>query len=398
MRPRWEFRTTSRGAACLPRGRAGERIACHTLYASGNKSVSTIEADPMTATAEPLTDAPSPATEPRHVKVGIVGAGFAGLGMAIRLKQRGINDFVVWERDAEVGGTWWANTYPGCQCDVPSHLYSFSFALNPDWGRTYATQPEIERYIQDVTDRYGLRPHIRTDCAVLDARWDAASDRWHVTTAAGEYTADVVVAGPGPLSEPSIPDLEALDTFEGTTFHTAAWNHDHALTGRRDAVIGTGASAIQAVPEIQPIVESLTVFQRTPPWGVPHRDRPITHAHRRVYPPLPPPVPRRGAARPPRAAAAPARRPRRRLLRPRAARRRPRLPPEAHGRAAEGRQEAPRQARLRAGPAPPPYARLRARLQAHPAEQPLVPRDHEAERRRDHVRHRPCPRGRHRRP
>jgi cation diffusion facilitator CzcD-associated flavoprotein CzcO len=242
----------------------------------------------MTATAEPLTDTTSPATEPRHVKVGIVGAGFAGLGMAIRLKQEGIEDFVVWERDAEVGGTWWANTYPGCQCDVPSHLYSFSFALNPDWGRTYATQPEIERYIQDVTDRYGLRPHIRTNCAVLDARWDEASDRWHVTTAAGEYTADVVVAGPGPLSEPSIPDLEGLDTFEGTTFHTAAWNHDHDLTGRRVAVIGTGASAIQAVPEIQPIVESLAVFQRTPPWVVPHRDRPITDAERRIYRALPP--------------------------------------------------------------------------------------------------------------
>src|SRR3954452_17937876 len=115
----------------------------------------------MTATAEPLAGPTLPETEPRHVKVGIVGAGFAGLGMAIRLKQRGIDDFVVWERDAEVGGTWWANTYPGCQCDVPSHLYSFSFALNADWGRTYAQQPEIERYIQDVTDRHAPRPHIR---------------------------------------------------------------------------------------------------------------------------------------------------------------------------------------------------------------------------------------------
>src|SRR4051794_6472188 len=242
----------------------------------------------MTATAEPLAGRTSPGAEPRHVKVGIVGAGFAGLGMAIRLKQRGVDDFVVWERDAEVGGTWWANTYPGCQCDVPSHLYSFSFALNPDWGRTYAPQPEIERYIQDVTDRYGLRPHIRTSCAVTDARWDEATDRWHVTTEAGQYTADVVVAAPGPLSEPQVPDLEGLDTFAGTTFHTANWNHDHDLTGRRVAVIGTGASAIQAVPEIQPIVESLPVFQRTPPGVAPHRDRPITDAERRVYRALPP--------------------------------------------------------------------------------------------------------------
>jgi cation diffusion facilitator CzcD-associated flavoprotein CzcO len=203
--------------------------------------------------------------------------------MAIRLKQSGVEDFVVWERDGDVGGTWWANTYPGCQCDVPSHLYSFSFALNPDWGRTYAMQAEIEAYILRVTEKYGLRPHIRTDCAVTRAAWDDAAHRWRVSTAQGEYTADVVVAAPGPLSEPSIPDLPGLDTFAGTTFHTADWNHDHDLTARRVAVVGTGASAIQTVPEIQPKVESLTVFQRTPPWVVPHRDRPITDAERAIY-------------------------------------------------------------------------------------------------------------------
>jgi cation diffusion facilitator CzcD-associated flavoprotein CzcO len=241
----------------------------------------------MTATAEPLTDTTTPDAAPRHVHIGIVGAGFAGLGMAIRLKQAGIEDFVIWERDGDVGGTWWANTYPGCQCDIPSHLYSFSFALNPDWGRTYAMQREIEDYLRDVTTRFGLRPHIRTGCEVADATWDDAAERWHVTTEDGAYTADILVAAPGPLSEPSIPDLPGLDTFAGTTFHTANWNHDHDLTGRRVAVIGTGASAIQAVPEIQPIVESLTVFQRTPPWVVPHRDRPITGAERRLYRALP---------------------------------------------------------------------------------------------------------------
>jgi cation diffusion facilitator CzcD-associated flavoprotein CzcO len=243
----------------------------------------------MTATADPLTDPRTDAgTEPRHVHVGIVGAGFAGLGMAIKLKQSGVEDFVVWERDADIGGTWWANTYPGCQCDIPSHLYSFSFALNPDWGRTYAPQPEIERYLQTVTDQYDVRPHIRTSCAMTDARWDDANDRWHVTTEGGDYTADVLIAAPGPLSEPSIPDLEGLDSFEGTTFHTANWNHEHDLTGKRVAVIGTGASAIQAVPAIQPQVEALTVFQRTPPWVIPHRDRPITDAERRIYKRLPP--------------------------------------------------------------------------------------------------------------
>jgi cation diffusion facilitator CzcD-associated flavoprotein CzcO len=236
----------------------------------------------MTSTAEPLTD-PAPADSRRHVRVGIIGAGFAGLGMAIRLKQAGIEDFVVWERDGDVGGTWWANTYPGCQCDIPSHLYSFSFALNPDWGRTYAPQPEIEAYLRRVTDEYGIRAHIHTSCAVTSAAWDEANDRWQVATEQGEFTADVVIAAPGPLSEPAIPDLPGLDEFAGTTFHTADWNHDHDLTGRRVAVIGTGASAIQAVPEIQPRVRQLTVFQRTPPWVVPHRDRPITDAERAIY-------------------------------------------------------------------------------------------------------------------
>jgi cation diffusion facilitator CzcD-associated flavoprotein CzcO len=236
-------------------------------------------------TGEATTGAPdgTAAAPRRHVRVGIIGAGFAGLGMAIRLRQAGIEDFVVWERDADVGGTWWANTYPGCQCDVPSHLYSFSFAPNPDWRRTYATQPEIEGYVRKLTGDFGLWPHIRLDCAVTDAAWDDERHVWRVQTEGGAYTADVLVAAPGPLSEPSIPDIPGLDTFEGTTFHTAAWNHDHDLTNRRVAVIGTGASAIQAVPEIQPQVEHLTVFQRTPPWVVPHGDRPINDWEREIF-------------------------------------------------------------------------------------------------------------------
>ena len=241
----------------------------------------------MTSTAEPLPGPAALDTTPRHVRVGIIGAGFAGLGAAIRLRREGIEDFVIWERDGDVGGTWWANTYPGCQCDIPSHLYSFSFAPNPNWARTYATQPEIEAYLRRVTDEYGLRPYVRTSCAVTGAAWDEEDDRWEVSTEQGDFTADVLVAAPGPLSEPSIPDIAGLDDFAGTTFHTADWNHDHDLTGRRVAVIGTGASAIQAVPEIQPQVESLTVFQRTPPWVVPHSDRPITDAERAIYTRLP---------------------------------------------------------------------------------------------------------------
>jgi cation diffusion facilitator CzcD-associated flavoprotein CzcO len=223
------------------------------------------------------------ATAPRHVRVGILGAGLAGLGMAIRLQQEGERDFVIWERDADVGGTWWANTYPGCQCDVPSHLYSFSFAPNPEWRRTYATQPEIQGYVRTLTDDFGLWPHIRLNCAVTAARWDDERHLWRVRTQRGDYTADVLVAAPGPLSEASIPDVEGLAEFAGTVFHTAAWNHEHDLTARRVAVVGTGASAIQVVPAIQPLAEQVTVFQRTPPWVIPHGDRPISDRERSVF-------------------------------------------------------------------------------------------------------------------
>jgi cation diffusion facilitator CzcD-associated flavoprotein CzcO len=219
----------------------------------------------------------------KHVRIGIVGAGFAGLGMAIRLIQDGERDFVLWERDPEVGGTWWANTYPGCQCDIPSHLYSFSFAQNPSWTRTYPLQGEIERYLRECADRFGVRPHLRLGCAVTAADWDEEAGVWRVETDDGRYTADVLVGAPGPLSEPSVPDLPGLDGFAGECFHTARWDHSVGLDGRRVAVIGTGASAIQVVPEIQPVVERLTVFQRTPPWVVPHRDRPITRLERRAY-------------------------------------------------------------------------------------------------------------------
>jgi cation diffusion facilitator CzcD-associated flavoprotein CzcO len=220
-------------------------------------------------------------------RVGILGAGFGGIGMAIRLKQAGIEDFVIWERDADVGGTWWANTYPGCQCDIPSHLYSFSFAPNPEWTRTYPLQPELKRYLREVTDRYGIGEHAHFGCEVTKAEWDEGEGVWRVETAEGLFTVDLLIAAPGFLSEPATPALPGLDEFEGTTFHTARWNHAHDLTGRRVAVIGTGASAIQTVPQIQPIVEQLDVFQRTPPWVMPHRDRPITEAERRLYRRLP---------------------------------------------------------------------------------------------------------------
>jgi cation diffusion facilitator CzcD-associated flavoprotein CzcO len=224
----------------------------------------------------------------REVDVAIIGSGFAGLGTAIRLKQEGFDDFAIFERGDGVGGTWWFNSYPGCQCDVPSHLYSFSFALNPDWSRTYSKQAEIQAYLRDCAERFDVMRHIRFSTDVQSGAWDDEAQRWTLQTTDGEVRARVVVAGFGPLSEPSIPDVPGLDSFEGTTFHTAQWNHDHDLSGRRVAVVGTGASAIQVVPQIQPLVEQLHVFQRTPPWVVPHRDRPITALERKLYRAVPP--------------------------------------------------------------------------------------------------------------
>jgi cation diffusion facilitator CzcD-associated flavoprotein CzcO len=220
---------------------------------------------------------------PRRARIGIVGAGFGGLGMAIRLRQAGTDDFVIWERDEEVGGTWWANSYPGCQCDIPSHLYSFSFAPNHNWTRTYPLQPELRTYLRDCTDRYGVRDQIRLGCEVTAATWDERDGVWQIETSQGPFTVELLIAAPGFLSEPATPALPGLEDFEGESFHTARWNHDHDLTGRRVAVIGTGASAIQVVPRIQPIVDHLDVFQRTPPWVMPHRDRPITDLERRIY-------------------------------------------------------------------------------------------------------------------
>jgi cation diffusion facilitator CzcD-associated flavoprotein CzcO len=220
-------------------------------------------------------------------RIAIIGTGFAGLGMAIRLKQEGIDDFVVLEKADDVGGTWRENTYPGVQCDVPSHLYSFSFAPNPGWSRTFPLGDEIWDYLRDCAQRYGVMPHIRFGQEVQSADWDEERQRWRIETADDTLTAQVLVAGTGPLHEPSIPDLPGLERFQGKAFHSAEWDHDHDLTGERVAVVGTGASAIQFVPRIQPKVSRMHVFQRTPPWIMPHPDRAITPLEQRVYRTLP---------------------------------------------------------------------------------------------------------------
>ncbi len=218
-----------------------------------------------------------------HAKVVIIGGGFSGLATAIRLKQQGIDDLVVLERGDDVGGTWHYNTYPGCRCDVPSHLYSLSFAPNPNWSQTYSPQAEIREYLRGCADEFGIRPHLRTNVEVQSAAWREHDELWEIDTSAGTFTAQLVVSGMGPLTEPKIPDIPGLERFEGKTMHSARWDHDYELKGKRVASIGTGASAIQYVPEISREVQRLYVFQRTAPWVMPHGVRPITDIERTLY-------------------------------------------------------------------------------------------------------------------
>ena len=207
-----------------------------------------------------------------HTHAVIVGSGFSGLGAAIRLKQEGFSDFVILERADDVGGTWRDNSYPGCACDVASHLYSLSFAPNPDWTDRYSGQAEIWRYLQKCADDFGLRPHLRLGHEVRSAEWDESHRRWRLETSGGPRTASVLVLAAGALSEPVIPDLPGLGSFQGPAFHSARWDHTFDLAGRRVAVIGTGASAAQFIPEIQPKVARLLLFQRTPAWVLPRPD------------------------------------------------------------------------------------------------------------------------------
>ncbi len=213
----------------------------------------------------------------------IVGSGFAGLGMAIRMKQQGMDDFVVLERAGDVGGTWRDNTYPGAACDVPSNLYSFSFAPNPHWSRTFSAQPEIQAYLQGCADRFGIGPHLRFHHEVRGCRWDGDTRRWTIETSQGDYEARVLISATGALSEPALPNIPGIENFAGKTFHSSRWDHDHDLSGERVAVIGTGASAIQFVPQIQPKVGHLSVFQRTAPWVMPRWDRAFTPTERWLF-------------------------------------------------------------------------------------------------------------------
>ena len=211
------------------------------------------------------------------MRIGIIGAGPGGICMGIKLREAGIHAFTIFEHAPAVGGTWFHNTYPGCACDVPSALYSFSFELKRDWSRPYGTQPEIRAYFEHCVTKYGLAPHLRLGDGIAAANWHDKRAVWSLTTEAGEqHEVDVLIGAVGMFGNPEWPDIPGLHDFTGTVFHSARWDHDHDLGGERVTVIGSAASAVQFVPEIAPGVEQLLVFQRTPNWVLPKVDVPYT--------------------------------------------------------------------------------------------------------------------------
>jgi cation diffusion facilitator CzcD-associated flavoprotein CzcO len=217
-------------------------------------------------------------------EVAVLGAGFGGLAVAHRLAQSGIDDVVLFERHDGVGGTWRTNSYPGAACDVPSHLYSLSFAPNPTWSRAYASQPEILDYVEDCYDRFDVRRKVHLETEIVAATWSEATSSWRLRDSrGGEYEAAVLVSAIGTFNVPSIPRFAGLDDFSGVVFHSARWDHDHDLTGRRVAVVGTGASAIQIVPAIADRTAHLDLYQRTAPWIVPRKDLPYTPEQQQVF-------------------------------------------------------------------------------------------------------------------
>ncbi|RJO71997.1 NAD(P)/FAD-dependent oxidoreductase [Nocardia panacis] len=219
----------------------------------------------------------------------IIGAGFAGLGLALELRRNGFDNFIILERAADLGGVWRDNTYPGAACDVPSPLYSWSFEPKSDWPRRFSEQADIHAYLREVADRYELTRFIRFDTEVTDAEFDENTGRWRVTTADGaNLGADLLIPAVGQLSRPAMPNLPGIETFTGAAFHSARWNHEIDLTGKRVACIGTGASAIQYLPRIQPKVAHLTLFQRTAAWVLPKPDTEYTAVHHTLFKHFPP--------------------------------------------------------------------------------------------------------------
>ena len=219
----------------------------------------------------------------RPRSVAVVGGGFGGVGAATMLRRAGYDDVVVFERGDRVGGVWHHNTYPGAACDVPSHLYEFSFAPNPGWSRRYAPQAEIQAYLEEIARRYGVLDRIRTGTEVIRARWVEDRCKWELETTAGKHEADVLLTACGQLSVPKTPSIPGLASFAGPVFHTAHWRHDVDLAGKRVAVVGTGCSAIQTVPAIQPVVAHVDVYQRSPGWTIPKMDFEYSERTKRLF-------------------------------------------------------------------------------------------------------------------
>ncbi len=223
----------------------------------------------------------APAATQLDADVLIIGAGFGGLGMAIRLKRSRKASFLVLERGAELGGTWRDNIYPGCACDIPAMLYSFSFTRNADWSRIYPQQPEILAYLKRTARKEGILGRVRFNSTVAEARFDAAANVWTTTLTDGtRLHSRIIVSAMGPLNKPKFPDIPGRDDFAGPSFHSSQWNYDVDLHGKRVAVIGTGASAVQFIPQIAPQAAQLSVFQRTPPWVIPRGDMPVSSGRR----------------------------------------------------------------------------------------------------------------------
>jgi cation diffusion facilitator CzcD-associated flavoprotein CzcO len=234
---------------------------------------------------------PSPAGLVPDYQTAIVGTGFGGLAMAIKLREDGQDDFVIIERGASVGGTWRDNQYPGAACDVPSHLYSFSFAPKPDWSRVYPTQPELYAYLRQIAEDHRLLPNIQFNTTLTGAAYDETNQLWRIeVSTAGvrrSFSARALVLANGGLAEPKLPDVPGVERFRGKSFHSSQWDHGYDLAGKRVAVIGSGASAIQFVPEIAPKVAHLDVYQRTPNWVIPRPDRPYSERVKRLFAKLP---------------------------------------------------------------------------------------------------------------
>lgn len=220
---------------------------------------------------------------PRHSRVAVVGAGFTGLAVGLALLRRGVHDFVLLERADDVGGVWRDNTYPGVGVDTPSPLYQLRAMTNPDWSDLYAPGHEVQDYARRLARSAGLLQHVRFGADVLAARWDARAACWRIDTPLGEYTADVFVSAAGLVADPKLPDVEGLSGFPGPVFHSARWDHTADLAGKRVAVVGTGATAIQLIPELQPRAAELHVLQRTPGWVMPKPEGTIGLRARRVF-------------------------------------------------------------------------------------------------------------------